>query len=50
MLIPKKKTLMDAHVGTFSGVDNLYNLGKTGVSISREFYQASYEIEDILGK
>ena len=45
-----KKTLIGANVGTFLGEEDLYGLGKLRTSLSREFYQFSYGMEDILGK
>jgi len=40
--------LIEAGTDTLSALDNLYDLGKIRVSISREFYQTSCGIEGIL--
>jgi len=43
--LEREKTRIEAITGTFSRIGNLYDLSKFGVSISRDFYQASCGIE-----
>ena len=42
--------LVEAHIGTLSVLGHLYDLGKTRVFISREYYQASYGIGGFFGE
>jgi len=48
--LTRKKTHIEAHIGTFSRQGNLYDLGKIKVSVSIDFYQASSGIESFLDK
>jgi len=41
----EKNASIEAHTATLRLLANLYDLGKIKVALSREFYQASFEIE-----
>ncbi len=47
MLIDKKK---EAHRGTLSRQNELYDLGKIKMPLSRDFYQASCEVGGLWSK
>jgi len=48
MVIGRKKTFLEAHIGTFSTRDSLYDLGKIKAPLSKEFFQASCEMKRFL--
>ena len=45
---PGKDIFMHAHRGSFSSQDDLYDLGRTRVPVSRDFYQTSCGIGGFL--